>query len=95
MAAIATLTDNASRILAGWADSNDAKEKAVMALMAIEWAADLTRAIGRERLNRFPGAMGGRAIYHRANTRYSEIFAYTLRTNLPRSIIRNGPHGID
>ena len=59
-AALFTLTDNAIRVLAGRKESNDAKEKAVMALMAIEWTADQTRAVGSKRLSRLLRAQRGK-----------------------------------
>ena len=52
MTALITLTDNADRILAGRTESKDAKQKAVTALMAIEWATDLATAVGSKRANR-------------------------------------------
>ena len=52
MAALITLTDNAKRILSDRAESADSKRKAVAALMAIDWTADLTREVGSGRINR-------------------------------------------
>ena len=57
MTALITLTDHANRILADRTQTADARHKAVAALMAIDWPADLTRIVGSGRVNRLLQAM--------------------------------------
>ena len=57
MTALITITDNANQILADRTEKAETKHRAVAALMAIEWAADLARAVGSGRINRLLQAM--------------------------------------
>ena len=59
MAALITLTDNATRLLADRAESTDAENKAVTALISVERASDLPIAVGSRRLSLLLQAMRG------------------------------------
>ena len=92
MTALITLTDNANRILADRMVSAEAKRKAVSALMAIDWAADLTRAVGSGRINRLLQEMRNEHFPMEEYEPPRDMLIYAAGEN-PPYCIRNGWYG--
>ena len=93
LTALVTLKDNANRIHADRTESRDVRQKAAMALMAIELADDLASEVGYRHLRRLLRSMMN-DVSTRTNTNYSAIWPYALRANLYRPNASSGSRGI-